>query len=66
MIYINFRCENGIETIEALETRKEARELLKEYNLISSGYYISQRATKDYYNNLKGVNAWILHFYYPS
>ena len=54
MYYINYRYENGpIETIEAEESYKEAKRLLNEYRGIAGNYWISRRATKDYYNSLK-------------
>ena len=52
--YINFKCPyNGIETIEGPLPPKEARELIAEYKLVSPSYYISSRATKQFYNELK-------------
>ena len=46
MYYINFKYRNEIETIEEIKTLKEAREILKEYKMVSSCYYISKRSTK--------------------
>lgn len=54
--YINFKCQysGDIETIEALECkRKDAIVLLREYDLVGIGYYLSKRATKQYYYDLK-------------
>ncbi len=54
--YINFKCKysGDIETIEVLECkRNDAILLLHEYKLVDSGYYISKRATKQYYDDLK-------------
>lgn len=55
-MYLNFKGCKGIETAEDLKgmSRKERATLLKEYQLVSNGYYISNRATKDYYENQKG------------
>lgn len=48
--YINFRCaySNTVETIEAVNSKPHILELWEDYKLIG-GYYISKRATKDYY-----------------
>jgi hypothetical protein len=51
--YINFKGENGIETVDEFEyntrdEREEYRRCLKEYHLSGSGYYGSSRCT----------NAW--------
>ena len=54
--YVNFKCQysGDIETIEGLECkRKDAILILNEYKLVDSGYYISKRATKQYYYDLK-------------
>lgn len=50
MIYIQRKDSNGLETVDELETRKEAREMLKEYRLSdnSAEYYTSQRACKEW------------------
>lgn len=48
--YINFKCPyNGIETIEGPIPLKDARELIAEYKRVSPNYYISSRATKQFY-----------------
>jgi len=48
MIYIQRKDSYGLETVDELETRKEAREMLKEYQLSdkSASYYLSSRACK--------------------
>jgi hypothetical protein len=48
MIYIQRRDENGLETVDEFETRKEAREMLKEYQLSSrdASFYLSSRCCK--------------------
>lgn len=53
--YINYKCryDGTIETIEALDNKAQASELLREYSLVSAGYYLSKRATKDFYESLK-------------
>jgi len=52
MVYINFRNHydnNCVETIDQFETLKEARVMLKEYNMIGDySYYISSRPTKEW------------------
>lgn len=55
MIYINYRSSDSatVDTVEAVETMKEARLLMKDYRLICSGYYTSSRASKEYYEALK-------------
>jgi hypothetical protein len=54
MIYIQRKDQNGLETVDEFETRKEAREMLKEYQLSdrSAFYYTSSRACKAW--KLKG------------
>jgi len=51
MIYINI-VENGkVETLDEFETKKEAREMLKEYRTASwyySSAYMSSRSTKEW------------------
>jgi len=56
MYYINYKDDNytpaigyGIETIDEAETRKEAIYLLREYRLSGGNFYISKRATKEWY-----------------
>jgi hypothetical protein len=60
MKYFNIKTEYGIETIDQLnindfndwrEFRKELARLKKEYHLVGMNVYISQRATKEWYNN---------------
>ena len=52
MVYINKKCDNGTETVDEFETRKEAREMLAEYRMSdrASEYYMSQRACRDWMN----------------
>lgn len=48
MIYIQRKDSNGLETVDEFETRKEAREMLKEYQLSDryGHYYLSSRCCK--------------------
>jgi hypothetical protein len=48
MVYIQRRDQWQLETVDEFQTRKEAREILKEYRLSdpSASYYISQRPCK--------------------
>ena len=48
MIYIQRKDSNGLETVDEFETRKEARAMLKEYQLSDSYgyYYLSSRCCK--------------------
>ena len=46
MYYINYKYNNEVETIEEFKTLKEAKELLKEYKMVSHYYYLSKRSTK--------------------
>ena len=48
MIYIQRKDGKDLETVDEFETRKEAREMLKEYRLSdrSASYYISSRCCK--------------------
>jgi len=50
MIYIQRKDAYGLETVDEFETRKEAREMLKEYQLSdnAASYYLSSRACKDW------------------
>ena len=50
MYYINYKYGKEIETIEEIETLKEAKELLKEYKMVSSCYYLSKRSTRAWRN----------------
>ena len=51
-MYINYKANGKIETIEDMSklTRIERKALIKEYRLVDANYYISQRATKDFYS----------------
>lgn len=51
-MYINYKANGKVETIEDMTklTRAERKALIKEYRLIDTNYYISQRATKDFYS----------------
>jgi hypothetical protein len=48
MIYIQRKDSNGLETVDEFETRKEARLMLKEYQLSDpyGSYYLSSRCCK--------------------
>jgi len=48
MIYIQRKDAYGLETVDEFETRKEAKEMLKEYQLSdkAASYYLSSRACK--------------------
>ena len=48
MIYITRKSAGSLETVDAFSTIKEARAMLKEYQLSDSSadYYISRRACK--------------------
>ena len=53
MFYINGKCDNDTETIDAFDTRKEALTMLAEYRIAyrgTPGYtlWISERATKEW------------------
>ena len=50
MIYIQRKDGRYLETVDEFETRKEAREMLKEYRLSdrSAEYYASQRCCKEW------------------
>lgn len=51
-MYINYKENGKIETIEDMTklSRAERRALIKDYRLVDANYYISQRATKDFYS----------------
>ena len=51
--YINYRGEQGLETIDTASTRKEAACLMMDYNDAFGGPYchVSKRATKDWYKS---------------
>lgn len=50
MKYIQRKENRQLETVDQFESRKEAREMLKEYRLSdpSASYYISSRPCKDW------------------
>lgn len=50
MVYVQRKDQNGLETVDEFETRKEARAMLKEYQLSdnSAAYYLSQRPCRDW------------------
>lgn len=50
-MYINYKANGKIETIEDMTklSRIERKALIKEYKMVDTNYYISQRATKDFY-----------------
>lgn len=52
--YINYRhaYSGTVETIEAVNSKPHVLELWQDYKLLN-GYYISKRATKDYYATQK-------------
>jgi len=51
MVYINIKEDNKVETLDEFTTYKEARKMLKEYNIASSYYhgaYLSSRSTQEW------------------
>ena len=50
-MYINYKANGKTETVEDMSklTRIERKALIKEYKMVDNNYYISQRATKDFY-----------------
>ena len=52
-MFINYKLNGKIETIEDMAklSRIERKALIKEYKMIDANYYISQRATKNFYSN---------------
>lgn len=50
MKYINRKEGKDIETVDQFDTRKEARDMVREYQLSdpSAYYYISSRSTKEW------------------
>lgn len=50
MNYINIKNGGVVETVDEFETHKEAKEMVKEYNLsdVNNHYYISNRCTKEW------------------
>ena len=56
-MYINYEYNGQIETIEkkpANMSRWDFLQLLEEYQLSAQGYYLSNRATKAFYDANKG------------
>ena len=51
-MYINYILNGKIETVKDMTklTRIERKALIKEYKMVDANYYISQRATKDFYS----------------
>lgn len=51
-MYINYKANGKVETIEDMSKLKrvERKALIKEYKMVDTNYYISQRATKDFYS----------------
>ena len=52
MVYIQMKYGKDLETVDQFETYKEARLMLKEYQLSDSyaSYYLSSRACRAWYN----------------
>ena len=50
MVYIQRKGDGYLETVDEFETKKEAREMLKEYRVSdpTAFFYISSRACKDW------------------
>lgn len=50
MFYINIRNNGQVETVDQFDTKKEADEMVKEYNISDSAnfYYISTRTNKEW------------------
>ena len=50
MVYIQFRYNGVLETVDEFETWKEARAMLREYRMIGAGgaYYLSSRACQSW------------------
>lgn len=50
MLYINIKANGQVETVDEFSTKKEADEMVKEYNISdrANSYYISKRATKEW------------------
>lgn len=55
MVYINMKSSYGVETVDEFETMKEARAMVREYNLGDSynHYYTSSRSTKEWRESKK-------------
>jgi len=49
-VFVNTKAGGAVETVDSFETRREAREMLREYQMSAPGmgYYLSTRATKDW------------------
>lgn len=54
-MYINYKRDGITETIEDLRglTRREKMTLIREYRLVDVNYYLSSRATKQFYESIK-------------
>lgn len=52
MVYIQRKDDYSLETVDEFETRKEGKEMLKEYRLSdkTADYYLSQKPCKDWKN----------------
>lgn len=50
MFYINFKHGGKVETVDEFNTKREAKEMVREYNLsdFTHSYYISTRCTKEW------------------
>jgi len=50
MTYVQRRDRQGLETVDQFETYKEAREMVKEYNISDpyGSYYLSSRCCKEW------------------
>jgi hypothetical protein len=50
MYYINIKNNGQVETVDEFSTKKEADEMVKEYNISdrANSYYISTRSTKEW------------------
>lgn len=48
MTYVQYKCPftGQLETVDEFETYKEARAMLKEYQMVGPGYYLSSRCCK--------------------
>lgn len=57
MPFINYRCpyDGGIETVDSFESWAEARKMAAEYHLAGPGFYLSQRATKEWRESEAGA-----------
>ena len=59
-VYINLKENGEVETIDEFDTRKEAREMLSEYQMAyhGAGVYISTRCTNDWRRDSAGDSCW--------